>query len=696
MGELSRVCLILDNSQSMNVSQGGIDVDTENQPSRMELLREWLLGKSESSAHGWLARMQDRFQCELHQPDDNDRTTSQRLWHSGQPPLPPEQFQADRMESPLGWTLQAVAETDPAAIVLLSDGQTNIGPPLSSIAKTAKEKNIPIHVIAMGHSNEPNDLAILSVEHSDRVLAQDLIRGVVKIKESMPPATAYQLVIEYQQRILWTKDLLAETQGVRDIEFVIPVETLLTDQGIQGTRTGENTCVAIDLDIILKSSAREVSTQNNRILTSLWHVVRRNRVLMLDHNGGWESRYIKNALQRDKAWDTTVRVGRNALGGEFFPGKRSALVDYDLIILAEQSAYKLKMDELSWLSEYISDTGGGLIVIGQTTDDLTVTPLNILGKLMPVRKSQRFENVSPIGFELTLAGKNQPAFQLSRSALENESLWSKLPPPKRTRGIELVPGAESFVEIITSETQESRDTSETKPWLAGRMFGQGRVIYIASDETWRWRFEVADLHHQRFWNQLMSWTMRIPFSIQGQYAALDTGTRTKTIDDSTEIRAKLRDTSMQPLEGALLQANIERDGVRVASISLLPTPGMPGIYGATLGAQTPGQYQVTLESPNVPQDALDVRAEFLVREPVNIEMNQLACNRKELQGVADATGGRLLALDQADQLTTLLSPQETSKVEETRWPLWHSPLWFATIISLFATELWLRKKAGLR
>ena len=38
-----------------------------------------------------------------------------------------------------------------------------------------------------------------------------------------------------------------------------------------------------------------------------------------------------------------------------------------------------------------------------------------------------------------------------------------------------------------------------------RPFGAGRVYYHAFDDSWRWRYEVADLYHVKFWNQLASY-----------------------------------------------------------------------------------------------------------------------------------------------------------------------------------------------
>ncbi len=59
--------------------------------------------------------------------------------------------------------------------------------------------------------------------------------------------------------------------------------------------------------------------------------------------------------------------------------------------------------------------------------------------------------------------------------------------------------------------------------MVTRQFGAGRVFYSGTVETWRWRYKVADTYHQRFWNQIGRWVMRLPMSVQGQFVAIDSG-----------------------------------------------------------------------------------------------------------------------------------------------------------------------------
>jgi hypothetical protein len=50
-----------------------------------------------------------------------------------------------------------------------------------------------------------------------------------------------------------------------------------------------------------------------------------------------------------------------------------------------------------------------------------------------------------------------------------------------------------------------------EPAMIFRQVGAGAVLYLGTDEMWRWRFQVADLYHQRLWMQLAAWIAAPPF-----------------------------------------------------------------------------------------------------------------------------------------------------------------------------------------
>ena len=64
-----------------------------------------------------------------------------------------------------------------------------------------------------------------------------------------------------------------------------------------------------------------------------------------------------------------------------------------------------------------------------------------------------------------------------------------------------LPGSEVFLSVTINAVEKNQSSKNHIPVIAGKLAGAGKCFYMGFDETWRWRYEVADLYHQRFWNQ---------------------------------------------------------------------------------------------------------------------------------------------------------------------------------------------------
>ena len=74
-------------------------------------------------------------------------------------------------------------------------------------------------------------------------------------------------------------------------------------------------------------------------------------------------RYIKNALERDVAWESVVSIGRSTLAQELFPKSRAKLFEFDLILASLDTVRELNVEQQTWISEFVSVSGGGRILI---------------------------------------------------------------------------------------------------------------------------------------------------------------------------------------------------------------------------------------------------------------------------------------------------------------------------------------------
>jgi hypothetical protein len=705
-GEMSRVRVLLDLSESMSIENEGdlgSSQETSKQETRLSRVQRWLQEESSPtlSQTSWLSRIGNDHVVEWYatsQSSSKESTDVNLLWDSNNKTLRPSAvaIEADGINSRLGEGVASLLRDKPAAIVLISDGQNNAGKSLVEAAEQAASAGVQVCAIGIGPPDEPNDFGLLQVEHSQRVFRTDLLRGTMQVKENAPKGTSYCIFAEQFGKSVWSKEFETLGQGIRRIEFEIPAESLVDvakAQAILGSEnvaaSTESATVPINLSFSIESNATEVSLNNNQVSTSLWGVNRRNRVLLLDQRGGWETRYIKNALTRDEAWDVTVAIGRTAFESSYFPTTRSLLFDYDLLLMSVETVAVLSEEQQTWIKDFVSASGGGVILIDSKSNITLPQVKDPLMDLFPVRSLPQQTNLKLQAMQIATNAIEQSAMQLGADSQLSQQLWKDLPAPRSIRQCELLPGAEALLEASDAPSNNKQTLIATK------LFGQGRVVYLNNDESWRWRYNVADLYHQRFWNQLSAWTMRAPFASKGSFASLDAGLRMISNSETIVIRAKLNADDSQISNDALVQAVVTCDGQPYTIIPMSKEADVRGFYRTSAGPFPVGEYRVQLQATGIPKDAMDVQCQFVVQPPIDMEMQSLSCNTVGLQQLASATGGTFVAFDQAESITEHLKQFQTGKWIESQTLLWQSFPWFATIMLLLALEWILRKRSGL-
>ncbi len=712
-GELSRIAVLVDTSGSMQLQES-----ESSQSSRLDRASQWLSSSSEKEP-GWLDQQRSRFQLRLFPfsdaSDGSGQRTTESTWdstvdRSGKPTR--VQLATSGSKTALGeallsvirssgsisaakGTTEASAQADGsdkqltapekpyAAVVLLSDGQSNTGESPSTVAERFAQASIPIFAIGYGREAEPDDLGILAVEHSRSMFRADSFQGTATIKQQLPAGREYRVEIRSGGQVVWSKSMESDGNPSRTLEYRIAGEKLFAAQ----QSASRSKAIPLDLEFEVRHEGQDASAQNDTFESSLWGVNRKNRVLVMDKRGRWESRYVKNAFGRDTAWELKSILGPEEYESNPFPKTREELIGLDLVVMAADSLSAMNETQLRWVSDYIAELGGGMILIDSGRDK----PLSILGNKevdwLPVSFIE--SETAPLtvaSLALEPAAIEQRAFAFEQDTGANRRLWEAFPPPRSSRRVRSAPGAEVLV-IGKNDNQEY-------PLIVSRRSGQGRVVYLANDETWRWRYNVADLYHQRFWNQLAQWTMQPPYAVENDYVGLDAGERVYDFGKPIPIRARLRNAQQEPLTGAKAMAIIEQNGVRLQTLPLVEEAEGTGMVSGLANGLLSGRYQVRLEVPGMPSEALDLETEFLVHPPQDLEMQVLASNRALLEQIAKATGGKYYDESQADRVSESLQTLRTGKIEQSRTLLWQSYPWFLAVMTLLALEWYLRKRAG--
>ena len=582
------------------------------------------------------------------------------------------------------------------AIVLLTDGQHNTGPSPLQTARVLGSQGVAFYSVSVGASQQASDLAVVGLEHPDLVFQKDKVRGVMIIRDQMPAGKPFVAQISYAGEVLWQQQLLTQNVPERRIEFEFAIDELVTRLGAQFASDIKQHAIPLAFDAAIAPLPEESETDNNQRTMRLAAIVSSYKVLIIDGRSRWETRYLRNVFERDEQWAVnTIIVGagtddavlrRGDQEGQF-PTSRDALFEYDMLIFGEVSPDLFTAQDFEWLQEFVEIRGGGIVFIDGQRGTLLRLADTSLGSLLPVEWLPETIASKPTALQLTDKGASESALNLAVDEQQNRRFWTELPAPHTLVAVAALPGAEVLVEVNVD--------GRLRPAIVTRAFGAGRVLYLAFDETWRWRYKVADTWHQRIWNQLAKYVMPRPFAVSDEYVSLDTGSVRYDFGASVDVRVRLLGLDGKPALNATADALVWKDGRIVSTVSLNADADVPGIYRGRFGALPEGEYEVSVRASGYSESALKARSRFVVLPPESGEMTQTAANEALLKQMAVASGGVFLREEDIGRLPELLSPLSSGRVVESETLIWQSYWWFAAIVMLLTAEWVLRKRAGL-
>ena len=598
-----------------------------------------------------------------------------------------------------------------SAAVILSDGLHKRGSSPFETAKLMAGRDIPIHTISFGSKKAPPDLAVMDVTTPPMILKTDRAHGIITLKDNLDLGTDFRIVVEDEQgNKVWDDNLTGINANRRRIDFDFPIEEMVEERilALGLDNSVEVNSVPMRFKARVESVKGEARSDNNLKSFSFDAITKKNSVLIIDGRPRWETRYLRNVFERDDRWIVTaVFAGSGSAeselprgeDGESFPRDKKSLFAYDLIVFGELAVGLLKEEELVWINEFATNRGGGILLLDgprQKFREYAKEENHPIAQLLPVKWLDDTKvRLPPESFRLTDRGQSETALFLDPSPERNAELWGYLPAPGWVAPTEPLPGTEVFLEATLDKEIY---TVESVPLLVARTAGAGRILYAGFDGTWRWRFEVGDKYHQRYWNQLASWIMEKPFAVKDDFVAIDPGSSAYQPGESAALRVRVRDREGKPLSDPKLTVEglIWKEGKIVATVPLKTSAESGGLFRGNTPPLSSGQHEISVRVDGLYEESeLRSRVSFLVQQPESTELSTLTCNEELLREVAKLSGGTYLREEQIGRLNDLLKPISSGKLVTKEIALWQSYWWFVPIILILGLELFLRKRAGM-
>jgi hypothetical protein len=601
-------------------------------------------------------------------------------------------------------------------VVLLTDGRQNVADDPGRGADRLAARGVPIYPVLVGSTVPPKDLAIASVKAPENVYKGDIATVEVVVKADGVAGVDVPVTLERPGGSPLKQVVRGQADGSRlPVTFRVPMEKL----GAQ------------ELAVSVGPLFGDARSDNDRRKFGIQVADDNARVLLVDGEARWEFRYLHNALKRDPrvaveavifrqpAFRASVDTYKNVLPTAPRPKETDALNAFDAVFVGDVEPGLMGAEVWARLESFVARRGGTLVFCaGPRAWPSSILGLDAVRKLVPVLEPK------PVPFDLAVvdamhpslaagavispvasARESWPMLQLGATAESSQTVWAGLPRLPWVLAGRAKPGATTLV------AAEGSDSGSERAVIAAQPYGLGKVLWVGTDSTWRWRFRAGDTYHHRFWGQVVRWAAAGKLAVGSDWVRFGPDRSRLPEGEGPRLTARFADGingvgpelvvvarvfKWAPAEVKPLRA----EGEALAFVPLQPVSGQSRTFSATAPALPAGRYVVRLDARQLAQTlkitaATDPEASLEITPQETSELVELAAARDPLERLAATTGGRVFSVSEAGQLPEVLRTRAIVKTRTEETTLWDRPAALVLFFAILTFEWILRKQVGL-
>ncbi len=615
-----------------------------------------------------------------------------------------QQLAPDQPASRLGDCVREVLEAQrgrpTAAIIVLTDGVTTEGKPLSEAAQLARRKSVPLFLVGLGSDQPRRDLRLSDLLVDDVVFVNDLVNFDVKLSaEGFTGKAVVRLSKAGEATPLTEQEVELDPKGS-------PRNVRLSHRPQQ---QGE-------FEYVVEVAPRtgEADVENNRLVRKITVREEVIRVLLVHAYPSYEFRMLKQMLQRElnrdqpdegktRGFRTVLQeadleyVDTDKTAERLFPVSRDELFAYDVLIFGDVNPALLSPSIMQNIYEFATVRGGGVVFIAgprytplafRDTPLAPLFPMELDTVRIPDADAVITESFRP---RLTPLGLASPMMQLADSPAENEKLWRERLTP--LHWFATVPDLRPGVRVLAEHPSQVGDSGQPLPIIALSFVGAGKVLFHATDETHRWRFRAGDVYFSRYWIQTIRYLCRAKLLAAGRQAELTTDRDEYRRGEVVRLRVRFLDDRLAPQADDGVVVVAQREGGERRSVTLRRSAAERGVFEGTAGQLADGKYRVWIASPTL--EGQPPAKEFAISAPPG-ELARTRMDTAEMTQAAKVSLGKFYRWHQADGLLNDLPRGREVRIESLPpRPIWNAPLLAGLFVLLIGAEWLLRKHVGL-
>ncbi|MDF1811421.1 MAG: hypothetical protein P1V20_04385 [Verrucomicrobiales bacterium] len=584
----------------------------------------------------------------------------------------------------LDQALDNVLDQNPGlrGVVLLSDGDWNMGEPPARAATRLRMRGTPVFALPIGSDTKLPDIEMTAFDVPTFAIVGKPVRLPFSINSSLP--------IDYTAVVEATTDSGEKLSK----EVTVPAMGRIQDSfSWKPVATGD-----VNVTVSIPVTTTERDDANNELTAPISIRKESLRVLIIESFPRWEYRYLRNALERDPGVEVNCLLyhpDMKAMGAgsgylDEFP-EPELLTKFDVIFLGDVGVEnrQLTLDQCKALRDHVANQAGGLVFLPGfrgNQHDLLSTPLaELLPVVLDEAQPRGWGSPTPGQFELTDLGLRSLLTRLEDTDGENADIWASLPGFQWFAGVSR---AKSGTEVLATHSSETNRYGRI-PLIVTKTFGTGKILFMGTDGAWRWRKGVEDKYHYRFWGQVARWMAYQRNMSQGETMRLFYSPDRPQTGDILTMNANVMSVGGEPLRNANVVVQIKTPSGKIESIRF-QTGGADqwGLFTATYSPTEPGEYQVTMTCA---ENGGTLETGFTVQGNLRERVGQPA--RKDvMEEIARITRGALIEKPDIAQILDKIEKLPEPSPMERRLRIWSHPAWIGLLIVLL-TAFWIGRKA---
>ena len=573
------------------------------------------------------------------------------------------------------------------SVVLISDGVDNTG--RQDVLALA---NLPVPVSCVGFPSDPNasrlDLAVKEAQSPPKAMVNNELKVTVIVAKTAGPAVSGKVLLKRG----------AEEVASAEVSFAEGNDEQPVALTFTPTEAGQFVYTAV-----VSAAAGERALANNARHFPLHVTGEAIRVLYVEGFLRYEYKFLKAKLEDDPDVSLVSVVRRvnsqrldNSVNERLITDER--LKNFDLVILGDMEGDELEAAECQSLTRWVSEGKALLVLGGYRSFGADGFAKTALAEALPVSFAEQEprQTEEPFVLQLTEAGRQHPAFEITGDRVKDSTLWNAAPP---LLGAPLVRAAKPGAEVLAVNTNVQHD-GQSAPMIVTQRYGQGRTMVIAPDTTWRWSrlprvVGQSDTLYSRFWGQTIRWLTGRDLAQKRTPLVVTTDRPDYEVGKEVVIRATRSTDSgdASTVAGEVAVDVLDENGKHV-SVTLKQSTSAPETSFGSFVPSSSGRHQVLATLTANGQAAANQRTEFLVVGS-DLELSNPETNRALLRSIAEKSGGTYVDIDQIDKLADQLPRRERQTRTIERTEFWNSPVLFLVFLATISAEWVLRRRGHL-